>query len=89
MNNVTLEVEGAIAVLTITRPAALNALNSETLDEINASPTEIESNADIRVVILTGGPDKKGNAFKSFVSVRVFFVRRLSSYLHSNNRNGG
>ena len=68
MNNVTLEIEGAIAVLTITRPAALNALNSETLDEINASLTEIESNADIRVVILTGGPDKKGNAFKSFVA---------------------
>ena len=68
MNNVTLEVEGAIAVLTITRPAALNALNSETLDEIHASLTEIESNADIRAVILTGGPDKKGNAFKSFVA---------------------
>ena len=68
MNNVTLEIEGAIAVLTITRPAALNALNSETLDEINASLTEIESNADIRAVILTGGPDKKGNAFKSFVA---------------------
>ena len=41
MNNVTLEIEGAIAVLTITRPAALNALNSETLDEISASLTEI------------------------------------------------
>ena len=68
MNNVTLEIEGAIAVLTITRPAALNALNSETLDEINASLTESESNADIRAVILTGGPDKKGNAFKSFVA---------------------
>ena len=68
MNNLQLEIEGAIAVLTITRPAALNALNSETLDEIHASLTEIESNADIRAVILTGGPDKKGNAFKSFVA---------------------
>ena len=68
MNNLTLEVEGAIAVLTITRPAALNALNSETLNELDAALTEIESNADIRAVILTGGADKKGNAFKSFVA---------------------
>ena len=31
MNSLTLAVENEIAVLTITRPAALNALNSETL----------------------------------------------------------
>ena len=68
MNNLTLEVEGAIAVLTITRPAALNALNSETLNELDAALDEINANADIRAVILTGGADKKGNAFKSFVA---------------------
>ena len=33
MNNLLLEVEGPIAVLTINRPKALNALNSETLTE--------------------------------------------------------
>ena len=32
-NNLKLDVENEIAVLTISRPAALNALNSETLDE--------------------------------------------------------
>ena len=31
--NLKLDVEDEIAVLTISRPAALNALNSETLDE--------------------------------------------------------
>ena len=35
MNNLKLEVADEIAVLTISRPAALNALNSETLDELN------------------------------------------------------
>ena len=58
MNNLTLEVENQIAVLTISRPAALNALNSETLDELNTVLTEIEARDDVKVVILTGGPDK-------------------------------
>ena len=68
MNNLVLEVADQIAVLKISRPAALNALNSETLDELNEVLTEIESRDDIKVVILTGGPDKKGNEFKSFVA---------------------
>lgn len=68
MNNLTLEVENEIAVLSIARPTALNALNSETLDELNEVLTEIEGRDDIKVIILTGGPDKKGNEFKSFVA---------------------
>lgn len=68
MNNLKLEVADEIAVLTISRPAALNALNSETLDELNEALTEIEARDDVKVVILTGGPDKKGNEFKSFVA---------------------
>ena len=66
--NLKLEVEDEVAVLTISRPAALNALNSETLDELNVALAEIEERDDIKVVILTGGPDKKDNAFKSFVA---------------------
>ncbi|MCR5451572.1 MAG: enoyl-CoA hydratase/isomerase family protein [Lachnospiraceae bacterium] len=67
-NNLKLEVEGDVAVLSITRPAALNALNSETLEELDVCLTEIEARDDIKVLILTGGPDKKDNAFKSFVA---------------------
>ena len=67
-NNLKLEVENEVAVLTISRPAALNALNSETLDELNVALTEIEARDDVKVVILTGGADKKGNEFKSFVA---------------------
>ena len=58
MNNLKLEVADEIAVLTISRPAALNALNSETLDELNEALTESEARDDVKVVILTGGPDK-------------------------------
>ena len=57
-NNLKLDVENEIAVLTISRPAALNALNSETLDELNTALTEIEGRDDIKVVILTGSGAK-------------------------------
>ena len=39
--NLTLDVADGIAVLAISRPAALNALNSETLDELNVCLREI------------------------------------------------
>ena len=58
MNNLLLEVEGPIAVLTINRPKALNALNSETLTELNEVLTEIEGRDDIKVVIITGAGEK-------------------------------
>ncbi|MGN0291493.1 MAG: enoyl-CoA hydratase-related protein [Lachnospiraceae bacterium] len=58
MNNLRLEVENEIAVLTISRPKALNALNSETLDELNEVLTDIEKRDDIKVVILTGDGEK-------------------------------
>lgn len=68
MNNLKLEVENQIAVLSISRPAALNALNSETLEELNQVLSEVEARDDVKVLILTGGPDKKDNPYKSFVA---------------------
>ena len=58
MNNLLLEVENGIALLTIDRPKALNALNSETLAELNACLAELENNDDVKVVILTGSGEK-------------------------------
>ena len=72
--NLTLEVADGIAVLAISRPAALNALNSETLDELNTALTEIEGRDDIKVVILTGGPDKKET--HSNLSLQVLILPR-------------
>ncbi len=66
--NLVLNVEDEIAVLAISRPAALNALNTETLEELTVCLNEIEARDDIKVLILTGGPDKKDNPYKSFVA---------------------
>ena len=58
MNNLLLEVENGIALMTINRPKALNALNSETLAELNTCLAELENNDDVKVVILTGSGEK-------------------------------
>ena len=58
MNNLLMEVENEIAVVTINRPKSLNALYSETLAELNTCLAEIEGRTDIKVVILTGSGSK-------------------------------
>lgn len=58
MNNLLLEIENGIALLTINRPKSLNALNSETLAELNTCLADLEKNADVKVVILTGSGEK-------------------------------
>jgi len=56
--NIRLEVEDGLAVLTIDRPTALNALNSATLKELTNAVEKIADDKKIRAVILTGGGAK-------------------------------
>lgn len=56
--NVLLEKEDRIAILSINRPKALNALNSETIIEIDKAVDEIKADDSIDVVIVTGAGDK-------------------------------
>ncbi|MFZ5471785.1 MAG: enoyl-CoA hydratase-related protein [Myxococcota bacterium] len=55
---VKLEMEGAIATLTIDRPKALNALNSQTLREVEQALKEASSDAKLRALIVTGAGEK-------------------------------
>ena len=57
MNFVKFDTEGAVGVVTIERPKALNALNSEVLAELEACFDSIDTDV-IRAVILTGSGDK-------------------------------
>ncbi|MDR2174708.1 MAG: enoyl-CoA hydratase/isomerase family protein [Synergistaceae bacterium] len=58
MNNLLLEVENGIAVVTVNRPKSLNALNSETLAELGECLNDIEKRDDVKVLILTGSGEK-------------------------------
>jgi len=57
-NNLLIAEENGIAVVTINRPKALNALNSDVLDDLSAAFDELAVQDSVKVVILTGGGDK-------------------------------
>jgi len=56
--NVLLEKDGNVGIVIINRPKALNALNTETLIEIDIVLEAISSDDEIKAVILTGSGDK-------------------------------
>lgn len=55
---VKVAVDGPIAVVTINREAALNALSSKVITELTTVVGELEISSDVRVVILTGAGEK-------------------------------
>ena len=57
MEFITYEQEGFVGILTINRPKALNALNSQVLDELNEAIEAIDVN-ETRALILTGAGEK-------------------------------
>ena len=58
MTNVLLEKKGHIAVATINRPKALNALNSEVLEDLNELVDMVNADEDIYALVLTGAGEK-------------------------------
>lgn len=71
--NVLLEKEERIAILSINRPKAMNALNNETLLEIKSAIEEIKADPSVDVVIITG-------AGKAFVAgADISFMQNLTA----------
>lgn len=56
--NLLVEIENKIAVVTLNRPESLNALNKGLLEDISRFLDENEKNPEIRVIILTGSGEK-------------------------------
>ncbi len=56
--NLLVETAAPVATVTINRPAVLNALNDQTIADLDAALTELEYNTAVRVVILTGSGEK-------------------------------
>ena len=57
-NNLLLTIDNSVAIVTLNRQSKLNALNSETLDELGDVFTELRGNDSVEVIIITGSGDK-------------------------------
>jgi enoyl-CoA hydratase len=74
--NILVRQEGAVAIVTLNRPKALNALNSELLAELVAALEGFDADNAVRVVVLTGserafaaGADIKEMAPQSYMDM--------------------
>jgi len=57
-DRITFERRGAVAVLTINRPSTLNALDMDTLADLDAAVARAEADAEVRVIVFTGAGDR-------------------------------
>ena len=74
--NILVKTEGAVAVITLNRPKALNALNSELLRELVHALDAVEADDNIHVTVVTGserafaaGADIKEMSSKSYMEM--------------------
>ncbi|MDT7828698.1 enoyl-CoA hydratase-related protein [Pricia sp. S334] len=57
-NNLLVETKNPIGIITVSRPSKLNALNRETIAELHNAFKALESDREIKVIILTGSGEK-------------------------------
>src|SRR5205807_2771328 len=82
--NILVERRGAVGIVTLNRPAALNALNAALISELAAALDDLEDDAAIGAIVLTGnekafaaGADVKEMVAKSYPEIyREDFITR-------------
>lgn len=74
-NNLLIETTDGVATLTVNRPQALNALNSDVLDELGVALYQLEYDSSVKVVVLTGAGEK---AFVAGADIKE--MAEMSSY---------
>ena len=83
--NIIFEKDGEIGVVKFNRPKALNAINTGVIQDLNGVLDEVEADASIRVLILTGEGDKAfvaGADISYMVNLKPLQLREFSVSLH-------
>lgn len=71
MENLLVEYDGAVAIVTVNRPRALNALNIQTLSELSDVFAELSQKPEeIKAIILTGAGEKSFVAGADIAEIR-------------------
>jgi enoyl-CoA hydratase/carnithine racemase len=81
---VRVEVDDHIAVLTVSRPDKLNALDLDMLKSLSAAADEVEANPVVRVAILTG----EGRAFSAGGDIKAWGGMEAQEFGHAWVRYG-
>ena len=55
---ILVERDNRVGIITLNRPEALNALNSQVMNEVTSAATELDNNPDIGAIIITGAGGK-------------------------------
>lgn len=79
-NNILLEIEEGLAILTLNRPDVRNALDFQTWEEIRSATKELRLNDEVRVVIVTGAG---GKAFASGADIKSLQTRTVKEQMES------
>ena len=58
LDSLQIDRDGAVAVVTVNRPKVLNALNTQTMDELRRTILALRHDDSVRAVILTGAGEK-------------------------------
>lgn len=84
--NIILERQEKISIITINRPESLNALNGATISELSSALDLIENDTDFRVIIITGSGQK---SFVAGADIKEFsdFGQNEAEQLARNGQN--
>jgi len=77
--------QGAIALLTINRPKALNALNRDVLASLSARLDEVAADRTVRAVVLTGAGDKAFVAGADIAEMATMTPRQALAFAQAGN----
>ncbi len=86
MENVLLEKQGHVSIITINRPKALNALATEVLKELEQVIATVEADKDTYAAIITGAGDKSFVAGADIVEMKDKTFEEAKEYSAFGNR---
>lgn len=69
LENVLIEQKESLAVITVNRPSKLNALNTQTIEELHVAFKRLDENSEIKVIVITGSGEK---AFVAGADIKEF-----------------
>jgi|Wag4MinimDraft_17_1082658.scaffolds.fasta_scaffold00038_16 enoyl-CoA hydratase len=79
-NNLNIKLDGSLAILKINRPKALNALNKETLTELEIAVNDLNNNKEIKVVIISGEGKKAFVAGADISEMKDMNVKKAKEF---------